>query len=118
MRRGNQRWRGYSNFLVRENRWRAQRYGVRESLVDFGKGKLVPFGDLVAEVAELVNEDAEALGCVNEIAHLREIVANGTSADRQIACFERALRNGEETALCSVVDQLVAETKGDLASPL
>ena len=29
----------------RENRWRAQRYGVDEGLIDFGKGAMVPFGD-------------------------------------------------------------------------
>ncbi len=28
--------------LVNENRWRAQRYGIDEGLVDFGKGQIVP----------------------------------------------------------------------------
>ena len=116
LRRSNQRWRGYSNFLVRENRWRAQRYGVRESLVDFGRGMLVPFADLVAEVSELIDEDAHVLGCTAEIAHLRDIVANGTSADRQLACFQALLDGGldEDAALRGVVDHLVAETRGDV----
>ncbi len=115
LRRSNQRWRGYSNFLVRENRWRAQRYGVSESLVDFGRGTLVPFADLVAEVSELIDEDAEALDCMAEVAHLRDIVANGTSADRQLACFKGLLDSGldGDAALRGVVDQLVAETRGD-----
>ena len=43
LRRQNQRWRYYPPFLVRENRWRAQRYGVEQGLVDFGKGAVVPF---------------------------------------------------------------------------
>ena len=38
LKRSNQRWRKYANMLVQENRWRAQRYGLDEGLVDFGKG--------------------------------------------------------------------------------
>ena len=41
LRRGNQRWRTYRAFLLDENRWRAQRYGVDGSLIDFGRGELV-----------------------------------------------------------------------------
>ena len=43
LRRQNQRWRRYPPMLVSENRWRAQRYGIEEGLVDFGKGEVVPF---------------------------------------------------------------------------
>ena len=43
LRRDNQRWRQYDRFLIAENRWRAQRYGVDEGLVDFGRGEIVPF---------------------------------------------------------------------------
>ncbi len=43
LRRQNQRWRHYPPFLVRENRWRAQRYGIEQGMVDFGKGEVVPF---------------------------------------------------------------------------
>ena len=43
LRRENQRWRVYPHMLVNENRWRAQRYGFDEGLVDFGKGEVVPY---------------------------------------------------------------------------
>ncbi len=43
IRRANQTWRTYPVFLLAENRWRAQRYGVGGTLFDFGKGELVPF---------------------------------------------------------------------------
>ena len=43
LRRANQTWRTYPLFLLAENRWRAQRYGVEGTLFDFGKGELVPF---------------------------------------------------------------------------
>ena len=56
----NRRWRSYANFLVSENLWRAERYGTGGELIDFGKGELVPFEDLVKELVELVRPDAEA----------------------------------------------------------
>lgn len=112
LRRANLTWRTYPVFLLEENRWRAQRYGVRGELFDFGRGCLVPFADLIEELLTLVAEDAAALGCVPEIAHCRRIVADGTSADRQVATFERALTAGQsrDDALRQVVDQLIAET--------
>ena len=58
----NQRWRLYSRMLLEENVWRAQRYGVSESLIDFGIGELVPMGELVDELIELLREDAVRAG--------------------------------------------------------
>jgi carboxylate-amine ligase len=112
LRRQNQRWRYYPPFLVRENRWRAQRYGVEQGLVDFGKGAVVPFPVLLEELFELVAEDAAYFGCVAEIAHARTIVQRGTSADRQLARFEtvKALGGTEQAALAAVVDEIIEET--------
>jgi carboxylate-amine ligase len=112
LRRLNQRWRSYSAFLIMENRWRAQRYGVSGGLVDFGKGELVPFGDLLDEIIELVREDAEAFACIGEVEHCRTIVARGTSAGRQIAVYEAAIAFGaaQDDALRAVVDSLIADT--------
>jgi glutamate---cysteine ligase / carboxylate-amine ligase len=114
IRRNNQTWRTYPLFLLSENRWRAQRYGVAGTLFDFGKGELVPFRDLVDELIVLLREDAEALGCLPEIEHARTIVARGTSADRQVACFEQRLAQSASRAdaLAAVVDHLIAETVG------
>ena len=114
IRRSNQTWRTYPLFLLSENRWRAQRYGVQGTLFDFGRAELVPFTDLIDELLGLVSEDARALGCSAEIEHARVIAARGTSADRQVACFKQALARGasQEEALHSVVDDLAAETAG------
>ena len=113
-RRSNQTWRSYPLFLLSENRWRAQRYGVAGTLFDLGKGELVPFADLIEELLVLLSEDAEALGCSAELAHARTIVQRGTSADRQVACFEQLMAEGNsrEAALEGVVDHLIAETVG------
>lgn len=112
LRRANQRWRDYSTFLVSENRWLAQRFGESRALIDFGKGEPVAFGSLVAELLELVAEDAAFFGCEKEVAHARQIVTEGTSATRQLAVYERKLAEGASTeaALRAVVDFLVDET--------
>lgn len=108
----NLRWRGYPLLLLEENRWRAQRYGVRDSLFDFGKGDLIPFAELIEELLALLAPDAAALGCEAEIANAREIVRRGTGADRQVAAYQDAIDGGagKDAALRSVVDWLVVET--------
>jgi carboxylate-amine ligase len=108
----NQRWRQYASMLIMENRWRAQRYGIDQGLVDFGKGRIVPFADLADELADLVVEDAAALGCLEEVERIRKIAREGTSAHRQRAAHKAAFDAGKcpEDALKAVVDHLMAET--------
>lgn len=112
IRRSNLTWRNYPVFLLEENRWRAQRYGVDGTLFDFGRGKLVPYGDLLEEILLLIADDAAALECLEAVQHARVIARNGTSADRQTELFDRAIADGasSEVALQRVVDHLIAET--------
>ncbi len=111
LRRRNQRWRIYDRFLIAENRWRAQRYGPREGLLDIGKGAVVPMPELVAELIELLEADAMVLGCLNELRSAQDILAMGTSAERQRAVYARACDAGadEAEALREVVRALIAE---------
>jgi carboxylate-amine ligase len=108
----NQRWRVYSRMLIAENNWRAQRYGVSESLIDFGRGQLVPMVELTEELIELTSECAEELGSTAHVERIRNIAARGTSADRQLAVFHQAVADGAERhdALIAVVDHLIDET--------
>ncbi len=108
----NQRWRQYATMLVDENRWRAQRYGLDEGLIDFGRDEIVPCSELIEELIDLVSEDAEALGCMDHLLLIREIDKRGTSAHRQIKTYDTAIAGGASTddALKSVVDSLIAET--------
>lgn len=112
LKRANQRWRRYAAMLIGENRWRAQRYGIDEGLVDFGRGEIVPYAHLLGELIELVREDAAVLGCAAEVARAPEILARGTSAHRQrkIYADARAAGAGKREALTTVVDALIAET--------
>ena len=112
LRHSNQRWRIYPVLCVQENRWRAQRYGVTETLVDFGIGEQVPFASLLDEIIDLVRDDAVRLKCLASVEHAREIVRRGTSAQTQVATYEQARRDGADDAeaLRAVVDWLISET--------
>lgn len=116
LKRANQRWRIYPAALIAENRWLAQRHGVGGSLVDFGVGQQVPFAELMEEIIELVAEDAEALNCVAEVRHARDIAMHGTSADRQLATWRAEREAGTEPAeaMKKVVAELVSDTSAGL----
>jgi len=111
LRMSNQRWRIYDRFLVGENRWRAQRYGVSEGLIDFAKGMVVPFAELLDELIDLVREDAQALGCWAEVQSARRIIEHGTSADRQRSVHARAIAGGagSKEAHKEIVRSLIGE---------
>lgn len=113
MKKDNMRWRRYANMLINENRWRAQRYGIDEGLIDFGENCIEAFPDLVEEMLSLTAEDAEALDCVTEVARAREILQHGTSAHRQISNYQQALQAGKDKqqALIYVVDELIKDTQ-------
>jgi carboxylate-amine ligase len=112
LKRNNQRWRRYSNMLVRENRWRAQRYGFDEGLVDFGRGQLLPYSELLEELIDLIRPEAEEMGVMAHVLHAREIVRRGTSAHRQLQVYTEAMADGcdKHAGLQRVVDMLAEET--------
>ena len=116
LRTNNQRWRLYSRLLLNENRWRAMRYSFDEGLIDLGRGRIMPFAHLFEELLEFIREDAEALGCVAEVEHVRAILSEGTSAHRQLNVHNAAMKEGAspEEATRAVVDHLIEETAGSV----
>lgn len=116
LRTRNQRWRIYDRFLIAENRWRAQRYGIEDGLIDFGRGEIVPMDVLADELIDLLAEDAEALNCGKELGHLRTILARGTSSIRQrgVRASAEAAGADKDTQMQAVVNHLVEEFRADL----
>ncbi len=112
----NQRWRVYAGMLINENRWRAMRYSFDEGLIDLAKGEVLPFPDLLDELMMFVEEDADHLGCQDEIMGLRDILVNGTSAHNQTNIYHKAMDQGVDSnkALRQVVDWLIDQTVKDL----
>ncbi len=112
----NQRWRVYDSFLLSENRWRAQRYGTREGLIDFGARQVLSFNQLSEELITLTGEDAMALQSAPEIEALRDMFALGASAARQrtVLSEEMEQHGDQDRALRAVVTHLIEEFHADL----
>src|SRR5712675_198294 len=95
--------------IVVENKWRAQRYGVHGSFV--GDHGAITVADFVDQVVDETSADAEALGCLAEMQRCRTIVGSGTSADAQMAVYEKfGKTEGRARALTAVTDWLAATT--------
>jgi glutamate---cysteine ligase / carboxylate-amine ligase len=112
LRQNNMSWRIYPTALVRENKWRAVRYGINGKLLDLGKTEEVPFRFLVKELLEFVDDVLDDLGSRKDVEYIKTIVEEGTSADRQVAMYRKAIKEGQthEDAMRLVVDQLIEET--------
>jgi glutamate---cysteine ligase / carboxylate-amine ligase len=100
----NMTFRIYRRALINENKWRAMRYGLDGELIDFGKQQAIVARDLLPELLEFVDDVVDDLGSRHAVEYVNQILKEGTSADRQLAVFERT---GD---LKAVVDQLVSET--------
>jgi carboxylate-amine ligase len=101
----NMTFRVYPLTMIEENKWRVVRFGLDGNLIDFGKQQEKPARALLREVIEwFVDDVVDDLGSRREVEYAFRIMEEGTSADRQIATFERT---GD---LRAVVDQLIAET--------
>jgi carboxylate-amine ligase len=105
LRRDNMTFRIYPTELIEENKWRAVRYGLGGKLIDFGKQEELPAGDLIRElIGWFIGDVVDELGSRREVEYAYRILEEGSSADRQLAVYER---RGDLTA---VVDHLIAET--------
>jgi carboxylate-amine ligase len=106
LRRDNMTFRLYPAALIEENKWRAVRYGLDGKLIDFGKQMELPARDLIQEMIEwLLGDVIDEFGSRQDIEYAYHIMQEGSSADRQLATYERS---GD---LNAVVDQLIAETE-------
>jgi carboxylate-amine ligase len=107
----NTTFRVYRRRLIDENRWRASRYGLDGSLIDFGREIEVDTRKLLGELLSFIATEVDELGSQEEMAHVERIMREGTGADRQIAAWER------EHNMHDVVDLIVAETYEQLTVP-
>jgi glutamate---cysteine ligase / carboxylate-amine ligase len=104
LRRQNLGFRKYAPRLIRENKWRALRFGIQGNLIDFGREQEVPERDLGEELLDFLDDVVDELGSRTEVEYLRTILDEGTSADRQLRVF------AETGDLNAVVDHIVTET--------
>lgn len=106
LRSANMTFRVYPLDLIDENKWRAVRYGLDGKLIDFGKQEELPARDLIRELIDwFIADVVDELGSRQEIEYAYRILNEGSSADRQLATYQRT---GD---LKAVVDQLIAESE-------
>jgi len=112
LRRDNLTFRLYPTTLIAENKWRAARYGVTGTLIDFGRQAEAPAPDLIREFVEWFLDDVvDELGSRREVEYALQIIEHGSSSQRQLAVFE------ETGELKAVVDHLIAETAEGVNPP-
>ncbi len=102
--RRNMGFREYRRELIEENKWRAVRYGLDGSLIDFGKMEQVPVRALIGELLDFCEETSEIFGSQHELERIRTILKEGTSADRQLKVFART------QSYEAVVDDLIEQS--------
>jgi len=79
----------YSRALLNENKWRASRYGIDGSLIDFGKESEVNTRVLIYELLDFVDDVVPHLGSKHAINYVHNILEHGTGADRQLGVYEK-----------------------------
>ena len=104
LKRQNLNFRLYRSALIKENKWRAARYGLDGHMIDFGKQEEVPTRALILELLDFVDDVLDELGSRHEVEYILKMMEMGTGADRQLAVFR------ETGDLTKVVDYILAET--------
>ncbi|TAE13609.1 MAG: carboxylate-amine ligase [Bacteroidetes bacterium] len=79
----------YSRALINENKWRAGRYGIDGSLIDFGKEAEVNTRVLIYELLDFVDDVVDHLGSRHAINYVHKMLEQGTGADRQLEVYRQ-----------------------------
>ncbi|MFD1716607.1 glutamate--cysteine ligase [Georgenia deserti] len=91
-------------WFVMENKWRSARYGMDAILIRDGEGEEEPVSDTVAGMLVELEPVAHRLGCLEDLAAVRQILDEGAS-------YQRQLRVAAGHGLDAVTDSLVAEMR-------
>ena len=101
-----------SNWILRDNKWRAARYGLSASIILDDRGNQQPVREAIAELVAELMPVAERLGCTAELGHAVTMIEEGPSYLRQRSVVAQG------GSLVDVVDSLVDELRTDKATPL
>src|SRR5947209_4010681 len=106
--------RGYTlptphGWVLRENKWRAARYGLDADIVVDEKGTVRPVRQAILDLVEDLQPTAHRLGCEAELADVERVLAVGASYQRQ-----REVAAAHDGDLRAVVDSLLGEMRDGL----
>ena len=96
-----------SSWVVRDNKWRATRYGLDATVITDESGTTAPLRDELYELVRELEPVADRLGCLEELRVASEVLEYGASYQRQRAVLAHV---GEMT---DVIDALVTEFAED-----
>ncbi len=102
----------HQSWTIRENKWRAARYGLEAEIIRDEEGNLMSLRRSIGDLIERLEPTAEKLGCLDDLLGVNSMLERGTSATRQ-----REIHAGTKD-LSAVVDSLVAEMKSGKPLPL
>jgi carboxylate-amine ligase len=94
---------GARDWVVRENKWLAARYGLEAQMIVDDRGSLRPIRDVIDDLVAALAPVADELGCAKELAGVGDILATGPGYLRQRRIVEAG------GSLVDVVDHLIAE---------
>ena len=95
------------DWFVRENRWRAARYGMEAILIEDVHGEEALLSESLPDYLEKLTPAAEDLGCAEELWSLLDIVKLGVGYQRQRAIFEHT--NSYEAVVAFLMAEMEAE---------
>jgi glutamate---cysteine ligase / carboxylate-amine ligase len=103
----------YHRILTTENKWLAARYGLEAPIMDLATGKRnrIPVAQMVRRTLRAIEPHARELGCERELEGIRDILASGNGADRQLRVFNA---NRDVTEVAS---EIAAATVAGAALP-
>lgn len=97
----------YRIALIRENKFRAARYGIDGKMIDFGLKEEVDTRALIQELLDFIDDVIDELGSQDEISYIHTMLKEGTGADKQLAVYNYT------NDLTKVVDMITSEfTRG------
>ncbi len=99
-------------WTVRENKWRAARWGIDAEIIRDEEGNLLSLRRSITDLIERLEPTAERLGCHGDLQRVHDILERGTSADRQREVHART------RDLAAVVDLLAHEARTGSPAPL
>lgn len=92
-------------FMVRQNKWRACRFGLDAQLVDPASLKPVPARQVIRNLVKRLDDISQSLGCADWLRSIEEVTDEPTGSARQIAHYER------HGTLQAVVSKMLEESE-------
>ncbi len=89
--------------MVRQNKWRACRYGTEAQLVNSYSYKIQSVSEIAEFMVNRLGDTAKELGCYEYLTHIQEIANSPSWAERQRSIFKAT--NSPEEVVRQLTDQ-------------